>query len=234
MSWRTSGAVPLLRNLGRSIGLNRLLASFLGAGYEDRFHLAMLGAIRQGDVVWDVGANVGLYAQKFSDIVGPTGRVIAYEPSPANLQRLNEAVGSRVNITVVPMALGQSEDVVLIEQGNDTLGATSRIVGKAVCGSGRQVEVQMSSGDYLVSSCAVAMPNVIKIDTEGFELDVLLGLKRTLMQKSLRMVCIEVHFGLLKEQGFPRAPSDIEKLLVSAGFSLAWPDVSHLVATRAD
>lgn len=194
----------------------------------------MLGAIRQGDVVWDVGANVGFYSKKFSDLVGSSGSVIAYEPSPGNLQRLNEAVGSRVNITVVPIALGQSEDAVLIEHGNDPLGATSRIVGKAIKGSESHVEVQMSSGDHLVSSGAVAMPNVIKIDTEGFEFNVLLGLKRTLLQKSLRMVCIEIHFGLLKEQGFPGAPSDIEKLLISSGFSLVWPDASHLIATRTD
>jgi hypothetical protein len=76
------------------------------------------------------------------------------------------------------------------------------------------------------------MPNVIKIETEGFELDVLLGLRQTLQEKSLRTLCIEMHFGLLQERGLSNAPSDIEKLLVSSGFSLVWPDASHVVATR--
>lgn len=233
MGWRTNRTVLLVRNLGRALGLNRLLASLLGGrDYEDRFQVAMLGAIRPGDIVWDVGANVGLYSKKFSDITGSSGKVFAYEPSLANLQRLNKTVASLGNVTVVPVALGEREGVVVFEQGNDPLGATSRIVDKADRESERQVEIQLSSGDHLVSSGAVAMPNVIKIDTEGFELDVLLGLRQTLRQKNLRMLCIEMHFGLLKERGLSNAPSDIEKLLVSSGFSLVWPDASHIVATR--
>lgn len=233
MSWRTNPAVLLLRNLGRALGLNRLLGSLLGRGdYEGRFQVAMLGVIRRGDVVWDVGANVGLYSKKFSDIAGSSGKVFAYEPSPANLLRLNEAVASLANVTVVPIALGEREGVVAFEQGIDPLGATSRIVDKAAGESERQVEIQLSSGDRLVSSGAVAMPNVIKIDTEGFELEVLLGLGQTLQEKSLRVLCIEMHFGLLQERGLSNAPLDIEKLLVSSGFSLAWPDASHIIATR--
>lgn len=232
MSWRTNRAVLLLRNSGRALGLNRLLGSLLERDYEDRFQAAMLGAIRQGDVVWDVGANVGLYCKKFSDIAGPSGKVFAYEPSPVNLQRLNGAVASLVNVTVVPVALGEREGVAVFEQGHDPLGATSRIVDKAAQKSEGQVEIQLSSGDHLVSLGKVVSPNVIKIDTEGFELDVLRGLRQTMQDKSLRVLCIEMHFGLLHERGLSNTPSDIEKLLVSSGFSLAWPDASHIVATR--
>ncbi len=63
----------LLRNLGRALGLNRLLASLLAGEYEDRFQTVMLGAIRPGDIVWDVGANVGLYSKKFSNNAGSSG-----------------------------------------------------------------------------------------------------------------------------------------------------------------
>jgi FkbM family methyltransferase len=192
----------------------------------------MLGAIRPGDIVWDVGANIGLYSKKFSAITGSTGKVFAYEPSPTNLQRLNTAVASLVNVTVLPFALGEHEGVVVLEQGDDPLGATSRIVAKADRRSERQVEIQLSSGDGLVSSGAVASPNVIKIDTEGFELDVLLGLRKTLQEKSLIVLCIEMHFGLLQERGLSNAPSEIETLLRSSGFNLAWPDASHIIATR--
>jgi len=222
----------LFRDLSRALRLNRLLGSLLGGiTYEDQFQAAMLDAIRPGDTVWDVGANVGFYSKKFSDIAGSSGKVFAYEPSPANLQRLNEAVASLGNVTVVPVALGECEDVVEFEQGNDPLGATSRIVDKVVKSSEKQVKVHVSSGDHLVSSGVAAMPNVIKIDTEGFELDVLRGLKQTLRQKNLRTLCVEIHFGLLNERGLPNAPSDIEKLLVSSGFSLVWTDASHIVAT---
>ncbi|MCX5724494.1 MAG: FkbM family methyltransferase [Nitrospirae bacterium] len=233
MSWRTSRTVLLMRNLGRALGVNRLVASCLGGErYEDRFQVAMLGAIRPGDLVWDVGANVGLYSRKFSEKAGPSGQVVAFEPSPDNLLRLQEAVASLGNVTVMPVALGDREAVVQFEQGLDSLGATSRIVARADGASVGQIAVQLSSGDHLVSSGRVARPNVIKIDTEGFELDVLRGLQFTLRHASVRTLCIEIHFSLLKERGLPHAPSDIEQLLVSSGFSLLWPDASHLIASR--
>jgi FkbM family methyltransferase len=233
MSWRTNHAVLLLRNLGRRLGLNPLIGSLLAnKDYENRFQAAMLGLIRQGDVVWDVGANMGLYSKKFSAITGSAGKVFAYEPSPTNLQCLNTAVASLANVRVLPVALGKHEGFVILEQGDDPLGATSRIVDNADRRSERHVEIQLLSGDRLVSSGAVAPPNVIKIDTEGFELDVLLGLRQTLQEKSLRVLCIEMHFGLLKERGLSNAPSDIEELLGSSGFAVAWPDASHIVATR--
>jgi hypothetical protein len=79
----------------------------------------------------------------------------------------------------------------------------------------------------------VSAPNVIKVDTEGFELDVLLGLKQTLKQPSVRAVCIELHFATLQQRRRPNAPADIEKLLATSGFSVVWPDSSHIVAIRA-
>lgn len=191
----------------------------------------MLGAIRHGDVVWDVGANIGFYSTKFSDIVGSSGRVFACEPSPDNRARLEEAVSGRDNVTVLSFALGEREDIVRFEQGNDTLGATSRIVEKTAQSS-RTVDVRVANGDQIIASGEAAFPNVIKIDTEGFELEVLRGLVGSLRRRELRTLCIEVHFSLLKERGLPNAPADIEEILELSGFNLTWPDPSHIFATR--
>jgi FkbM family methyltransferase len=235
MTWRTSRAVFLLRNIGRASGFNRLFVSAAHPrDYESRFQCAMTGTIRPGDTVWDVGANVGLYSTLFSHLTGPTGHVVAWEPSPVNLKRLREAVSDRENVTVKAVALGQREGSVEFQQGADDLGASSKIVEGDV--RGRRpgaLSVQVLCGDRLVSSGIVSVPNVIKIDTEGFELDVLLGLSRTLEDRTLRAVCVELHFGILQERRLPRAPADIEQLLWASGFSVAWADSSHIVATRS-
>lgn len=234
MTWRTSKLVLAARNLGRSLGVNRFIAKAGGPrDYEDRFQSAMLGAVRSGDVVWDVGANVGLYSTKFASLVGPTGKVFAYEPSPNNLQRLRQATAAHPTITVVPVALGDREDTVVFQQGADALGATSRIIERPASVEGGEVRVRLTAGDRLISEEAVKRPNVVKIDTEGYELDVLLGLKHTLASKDLRVLCIEMHFGLLQERGLPMAASQIEELLLTAGFALSWPDASHIVARRS-
>lgn len=233
MSWQTSGGVLALRRLGRELGLNRVLGSLIGGTeYELKFQRAMLEAIRPGDVVWDVGANVGLYSALFSDIAGSAGRVFAYEPSPHNLLRLKDAVALLGNVMVVPVALGERNETVYLEQGDDSLGATSRVMQHEGTTPGR-VSVRQESGDDLVSSGAVPPPAVMKIDTEGCELDVLRGLRQTLQNPKLRAVCVEVHFRLLDERGLAHAPSEIERMLASAGFDVAWPDASHIVATRS-
>jgi FkbM family methyltransferase len=221
-----------MRDVGRLSGVNSLLMILFGAQeYEGRFQSAMLGVIRPGDVVWDVGANVGLYSLIFSQIAGPSGRVVAWEPSPVNLKRLNDTVAPMSNVRVMPVGLGDREGTVLLEQGDDPLGAASKIVDKTEDLLGMP-SVQILVGDEAVRSGAVAIPNVIKVDTEGYELDVLRGLSHTLRQHQLRAVCVEVHFGILKERCLPNAPADIEQLLQSSGFRVTWSDPSHIVATR--
>ena len=95
------------------------------------------------------------------------------------------------------------------------------------------VEVEVSTGDHCVMFRSVNPPDVIKIDTEGFELEVIRGLHRTLRRPNLRALFVEVHFGQLKDRGLAKAPAKIEVLLETAGFRCNWADASHIVARRA-
>ena len=233
MSWRTSAITVRLRRAGRRMGLTQIVAGFAGGRqYEEKFRQAMLNTIRPGDIIWDVGANVGHYSTVFSDMVGSIGRVFAYEPSPHNRRQLQEAVASRTTLWWSPSP-----------------SATTRrpsISSRAPTASVRRVEsrptrrrpparvaVEQQSGDDMIASGDVAAPTVIKIDTEGSELDVMRGLEKALKSRNLRSVCIEVHFQLLDERGVPDAPSTIERMLTASEFHVTWPDPSHIVATRA-
>jgi len=234
MSWRTSRIVLALRGLGRGSGFNRWIASTLGSkSYEDRFQRRMLDEIRPNDCVWDVGANVGLYSVQFSRIVGASGKVVAFEPSPRNLARLRSATVSLQNVVVVPMALGDTVGSMTFAEGSDAAGATSRVVGRTEHPTGAIVEVEVHRGDDLVRASRADEPDVIKIDTEGFEIDVIRGLEQTLRGSKLRAVFVEIHFALLDDRGLASAPAEIERRLESCGFRCAWPDASHLVAVRS-
>lgn len=233
MSWRTNRIVLLLRNLGRTLGLNRRLASlFAGGHYEDRFQTLMLDSIQSGNCVWDIGANVGLYTKQFAERVGKQGRVFAFEPSPVNLEQLQRTVADQNHVVVLPVALGDRIGMVGFQQGADALGATSKVVDTQTSSEQSIIEVEMVRGDELVRAGRAQPPNVIKIDTEGFELDVLEGLADLIHHAALRTLCIEVHFGLLEARGLPDAPARIERRLSAAGFRCTWPDASHIVATR--
>lgn len=229
MSWRTNGFVLFLRNIGRTLGLNKLIAShLLGAGYETRYDNSFSGTLRPGDCVWDVGANVGYYTRLFSERTGQTGRVFAFEPSSANFVRLSATCASLSNVTLLHSGLGTKDGKLHFQQGADDLGATSRIVDDGSDG----VIVDVRSGASVIDGGDALVPNAIKIDTEGFEYEVLEGLGNYIGNPDLRLIGIEVHFGILKERGIPQVPEQIEKLLSCNGFAVSWPDSSHIIAVR--
>jgi FkbM family methyltransferase len=229
MSWRTHPIVTQIRTAARKVGLTVFLARILSShGYETAFEQDLFTEIREGDVIWDVGANVGLYTNKFAHAVGVSGTVFAFEPLPTIAQQLRENVSDIRNVSVNAVALGASCGIMRMQAGVDSLGATSRIVE----GPAAAIQIEMLTGDAAVHEGLAACPNVVKIDTEGFELDVLKGMGELLRNPGLRAIYIEVHFGLLAERGIPNAPAHIEKLLAAQGFRTRWVDPSHLAATR--
>jgi FkbM family methyltransferase len=233
MSWKTHWITLRLRSLGRKLGLNRVAARLISSErYEARFQELMLAQIEPGDCVWDIGANVGLYTAQFAERVGEQGMVFAFEPSPVNFESLKQAVRNRKNVAVFPVALGASQGTVRFQQGEDDCGATSKVLNATETEPADSVEVKMVRGDELVRSGQVTLPNVIKIDTEGFEMDVLEGLGDVIGDPRVRALCIEVHFGLLSARGLHDAPARIEALLADAEFQTSWPDASHIVAER--
>jgi FkbM family methyltransferase len=221
---RRLGIMPYLSN-ARSVA-QRLLGR---SSYEAGFDRALMRAIRPGDVVWDVGANVGLYTARFSAAVGPTGRVIAFEPTPACFGALTKATSGLTNVTLLNKALGDITTVATMSIAEDPLGATHSLVA---AGIGPTAQVEVVRGDELVAQ-GLPVPNVIKIDVEGFEEEVLDGLAAVLRSPSCRAVLCEVHFGILDQRGRRQAPARIGARLEGDGYSLSWTDASHFAATRS-
>lgn len=244
MTWQTNPTVIRLRGLARHLGVTRILGRFLARdSYEEAFDDALFAAIQPGDIVWDVGANVGHYTQKFAEAVGEDGQVFAFEPFPSTLARLNAGLAEpadvpRGKIVAHAVALGAEAGTLTMQGGTDDLAATSRILeGGAgddadTAGSGEISGIEMQTADAMVADARAAVPNVVKIDTEGFELDVLQGMGTVLAEPALRGVFVEVHFGLLANRGMADAPSTIQALLRAAGFETTWVDPSHIAGTR--
>lgn len=225
-----SGTALLARQVARSVGITRGLVSIyrrIKPGYEQAFSRALRGAVRVGDTVWDVGANVGYYTKDIAHLVGRTGRVIAFEPAPATLATLRSAVTDLRNVQVVGVALSRENgaaDFFADASGGDSNGGLLAARPAQTC-----TKVAVRAGDAFLQEFP---PNVIKIDVEGFELDVLQGMPATLQSPALRAVFIEVHFDVLSRRGQTHAPGDLAHLLRAAGFAVRWPDASHIAATR--
>jgi FkbM family methyltransferase len=223
---RKSGILGVLEWTSRRIA---------SSGYEERLAKIMFLHICPGDVVWDVGANHGYYTTKFADAVGESGVVVAFEPAHATFKSLMSSVGMRKNVQLENSALGDSDGQadLYVSAGEGCEYDVCHLVpvkDKTRVKSVSQVNVV--KGDSYRNAHPHLTPNRIKIDVEGFEYEVLLGLSATLKSSQLRSIFIEVHFTFLRERGVPEGPARIVALLKANRFHTKWAGPCHLVASR--
>ena len=199
------------------------------AQYEAMVHDALVENIRQGDVVWDVGANIGLYTAQFCEWTGEMGFVVAFEPSPESCEQIRSRLKECHWVRVENVALGEFDGAARLAIEGDSV-ENHLIVGDGN-GAGTTVAVFVSRGDTMAEKLG-RVPDVIKIDVEGFEEEVLQGMGTILDSVALRCVLVEVHFSKLEKRGRLGAPREIEALLKSKGLRTRWVDPSHLLAVR--
>jgi FkbM family methyltransferase len=221
-----NGLTTKARTFARNIGLLPLLQRMRPrAPYEAEFGKAMLDEVRPGDVVWDVGANVGFYTQQFVAKAGPTGKVVAFEPEPSCYAILQRDCASAIAVNV---ALSDQAGEGFMEAHPQADAGTHHIVGTR---TNTSIPIKLIAGDNYQGP----YPNVVKIDVEGFEDEVLSGMPRILADRRLRAIFIEVHFALLERRGKALAPMHIERKLQALGFRISWfRDRSHLKALRGN
>lgn len=196
---------------------------------------ALSANLAPGDVFWDVGANIGFYTLLAAATVGRDGRVVAFEPEPSSRARLHDNLARNAfeQVDVKPFALGAERATLQLETASRASAGVHRLVGAEGPGlDGAVVDVEVWPGDAVVEAGAPT-PHAIKIDVEGFELDVLRGMRRVLSELTCRAVLVEVHFALLEARGLTYAALEVEGLLTEAGFTeRRWLDRSHLLARK--
>lgn len=183
-----------------------------------------INEIKEGDVVYDVGANTGLYTL-FAAKACPDGEVIAFEPYPPNLDLLKQDVARNQlqNVEIVDVALSDSVGNIEFSQpSEDDVGYGSSSIEADE--SEATIEVPTTTGDQLIADGEIPAPNVIKIDVEGSEPLVLEGLEKALSAPSCRTVYCEVHLpGVDKRpsvEDFGSSAEDIENRLREFGFTV--------------
>jgi FkbM family methyltransferase len=217
-------AKTLARSLSRRIGitpaLNRIRMLWHEEAYEDKFAAALLKSVGPEDRVWDIGANVGFYTEQLAAVCR---QVVAFEPIAENFQQIRAR--QLPNVDCRQLALGDRQAQVSM----CVAGPYSSVVtSENVSSRSQREKVDMIPGDSLLD---VSRPDVVKIDVEGFELEVIRGMRNIL--SSVHAAFIEVHFGLLEERGIRQAPSEIVAELKGLGFSsVKWVDASHIMALR--
>lgn len=218
-----------LRNFTRFLGLNPIISHFFSRNkkYEEEFDEYLAKKIKAGYNVFDIGANVGHYSNIFANIVGNSGLVFAFEPSVLNFEKLEVNTNWNEKIICKNIALGASVSRVFIKQGIDDIGATSQ-VAFSESSAGNWIDV--TTVDTLAQE--FGCPNAIKIDVEGFEIEILKGCTKTIRNRNLKLIGIEIHSHILAKSGCKNPTAIIESFFAESDFKLMYTDFSHIIAYR--
>jgi FkbM family methyltransferase len=169
--------------------------------------------VRPGETWLDVGAHYGYTAVALARLVGPTGRVLAFEPMTASAGCIARArsINWLPQITVVPFALGQCENIAARE-----LPEVRGMVDSTKKSTGRGEPFLVANFDWLWPRITngetdqTSRIHGVKIDVQGMEIETLKGMFYTLQQYRPKLV-VELHRGVSRDEFFG--------LLQSAGYS---------------
>jgi FkbM family methyltransferase len=154
---------------------------------------AMRRLLPRGGVFFDLGANVGFFSLIGARLVGPEGKVVAFEPVPANasLVRRNAQLNGLESIDVRQVAVGAAPARAPLLVVADP--SWSHLADRGWHPQTQErVEVDVVSIDSLREREEVPAPDVVKLDVEGSEGDAVRGLRRTLERDRPALIC-ELH-----------------------------------------
>jgi FkbM family methyltransferase len=210
---------------------NRL--RILTGRYEAEELDLMRPLLRPGQTIIDVGANVGYTARFFAQAVGRIGDVHAFEPNPVIYPLLRQNVASLEQVSVYNLGLSSSNDELpLFLAGNNHGVACFSEKYPATHLAYREdepmrtVNAKVVIGDEFLERKGIDHVDVIKIDVEGWELNVLSGLTQTILaSRGLTLFC---EFNPQAQECAGRGRTELIDWLVNRQFSLAYPGDGEL------
>lgn len=189
----------------------RLDAANRQIGWNDQEYEAFKEATRPGAIVLDVGANLGAYTVLFAQWAGTGGRVYAFEPAPESRAALERQIALNEvekQVIVRPEAIAASSGARKFRANG--IQGDNRLISPAAGPVDRTVDVAVTSiDDFCTRECIV--PDVIKLDVEGAELDALRGARRTIARAGAGLrLFVEMHPSLWSQMGVTRGDIEVE------------------------
>jgi FkbM family methyltransferase len=228
--WSTAPRVRVQR-LGLDMALdlrdNLQRTVYFTGTYEPALLRLLERELREGDVVVDVGAHIGVHAltaaRRLRELGG--GRVVAFEPaadSAAALRRAADANG--LDVEVVQAGLGEEEGTIELF-GDPRYGAFDAGV-RSQFGQGERVgSAPMHVFDAWTEATGLERLDVVKLDVEGAEILALRGMRETLRRLRPRLVVVEI-----KDVVMQRGPGDeasLHALMADCGYVATGQVVKH-------
>jgi FkbM family methyltransferase len=194
---------------------------------------AFLYLVKQNMVVYDIGANVGLFTILLSKLVGKQGRVYSFEPVPCLAEQIsiNAKLNNLNNVTVIEKAVSDSVSYKNFYIGNSF--CEGHIFNGSKDKDSYCIQVSCIALDYFVFDKGNPPPHLIKIDVEGGESGVFNGAKKVIEKYRPVIIC-DLHN--------PKQDTEVGKMLISYNYGAyrlndgefvkdlkkGWPNVTGL------
>jgi FkbM family methyltransferase len=175
--------------------------------------LADLGNV---EVFWDIGANIGWTVVQVKGRF-PNARIFAFEPSSKNRERLNAHVAlNKINATVIPYGLGDEVKSFKLYSVLENNPGMNRILKHDESELSFE-SIEVITGSSFWEQSARPKVNALKIDVEGFEMQVLLGME-TMIEACMPQMFIEIDEKNLAANGY--TAQEVLKWLFDKGYKL--------------
>lgn len=196
---------------------------FQSSPHEVNEQAVMRRFVEPGSLVFDIGVNLGLHTVLLSQLAGPNGRVVAFEPNVDVLPLLELTIKGLSNTKLFACALSdENEESTLFVPDDHSMASLvkwksekkpSRLSHLFGVGHTREVSCSQRRLDELLSSEGIPPPDFIKCDVEGAELKVFKGARNTLDRPDAPFILFEA--GAESARGFDLKVSDAADFLTS-------------------
>ncbi len=195
--------------------------NYFPADYEAENFTFLKQQVKPGSKVLDIGAHVGFFANITAQMVGSSGKVYAFEPTPSTNAMLHKMCAMNGNagiITPVNKAVGKEDGTIVFYVSDDKIDNTNSVLGYRDAASHKPINIALTSVDNFVKEKGLTKVDFIKIDVEGAEYDTIRGAEETL--KKFRPACIlAIHPKLIAEKGDKL--EDIYDFVANTGCNIA-------------
>ncbi len=179
--------------------ISLLLASPNEPEFEKEDRVLFRRLVRPGDIVYDIGANLGYHTSLFGALTGPSGRVHAFEPQPGLLPNLRKTVNRIPNAVLWECALSETEGEVKFYVPDHGYHMLASIGDPGI--NSRPVVCQALTLDGLHAEGKIEAPDFIKIDVEGAEALVFRGARALLNRLEAPLIFFEQWHEAAKRSG---------------------------------
>lgn len=187
---------------------DKLMREIYYVGFDRRDYLVLRRLVKPGNVVFDVGANIGYFSLLFAKWLRGTGTVHAFEPFPDTIRRFQRNFdlnpGFKSVVCLHKLAVFDfvgSMSMAVPDEGNS---GCNYLIGE------KSGEIEVTTLDDFVQQGRLSRLDLIKIDVEGAEVGLLQGAEQTI--NSFRpILMIEINHSTLKR--FGKTPADVVTLL---------------------